>query len=73
MRPIAAALMAVLVLVTPAWPATEEEEVNNGQDITQPSRRIDLRYQYLNLPPHRNDNSHIFTVRGDMPFPLAAG
>lgn len=73
MKPIAAAFMAVLVLVTPAWPAAEEEEVNNGQDITRPLRRVDLRYQYQNLPPHENDNEHSYTIGGDLPFALAPG
>jgi hypothetical protein len=66
-------VLTLLVLITPAWPAQQEEEVNNGQDPTKPLTRIDLRYQYQNLPPSSNDNAHIFTLRGDKPFVLAPG
>ena len=53
-----------------AWSA-QEEEINNGQDPTKPLTRVDLRYQYQNLPPAHDDNAHIFTLRADKPFVLA--
>jgi hypothetical protein len=63
-------MVAVLAGGT-VWAA--EEEVNNGQDPTKPLTRIDLRYQYQNLPPDDHDNAHIFTPRADKPFVLAPG
>jgi hypothetical protein len=61
--------LAAVLMHGAVWAA--EEEVNNGQDPTKPLTRIDLRYQYQNLPPDDHDNAHIFTPRADKPFPLA--
>jgi hypothetical protein len=63
--------MAVVLLGGTVWAA--EEEVNNGQDPTKPLTRMDVRYQYQNLPPDDHDNAHIFTPRADRPFTLAPG
>ena len=62
----------MFVIASPAWSAEAEEE-NNGQDPTKPLTRVDLRYQYQNLPPSRDDNAHIITLRADKPFVLAPG
>src|SRR5262245_28663909 len=67
----AAALIAGALCTESARGA--EEEVNNGQDPTKPLTRIDLRYQYQNAPPSKNDNVHIFTPRADKPFVLGGG
>jgi hypothetical protein len=67
-----AILFGLLISTSPAWSA-ETEEVNNGQDPTKPLTRVDLRYQYQNLPPSHDDNAHIFTLRADKPFVLAPG
>ena len=69
---IVIALICWLLAVCPAWSA-ETEEINNGQDPTKPLMRLDLRYQYQNLPPSSDDNAHIFTLRADKPFVLAPG
>jgi hypothetical protein len=60
--------MAAVLAGGAVWAA---EEVNNGQDPTKPLTRIDLRYQYQNLPPDDHDNAHIFTPRADKPFALS--
>jgi hypothetical protein len=65
-------LVWLLLCALPVWSA-ETEEVNNGQDPTKPLTRFDLRYQYQNLPPSKDDNAHIFTLRADKPFVLAPG
>ena len=67
------AVLGLTVALLAAMPsAAEEEEINNGQDITRPLQRIDLRYQYLDLPPATKDTQHIFTLRYDKPIPLDA-
>jgi hypothetical protein len=43
---------------------------NNGQDPTDTLPRLDLRYQYRNLPTHPNDQAHVFTSRVDGIFRL---
>jgi hypothetical protein len=63
--------MAAVLVGGAVWAA--EEEVNNGQDPTKPLTRVDVRYQYQNLPPEDHDNAHIFTPRADKPFVLAPG
>lgn len=44
------------------WAANEGD---NGLDPTNPISRLDLKYQYQNLPPSSHDNFHNFTLRGD--------
>jgi hypothetical protein len=66
---LAVLTMAAVLAGGAVWAA--EEEVNNGQDPTKPLTRIDLRYQYQNLPPDDHDNAHIFTPRADKPFALS--
>ncbi|SBW10456.1 conserved exported hypothetical protein [uncultured delta proteobacterium] len=48
------------------------EAVNNGQDMTRPLTRVDLRYEYQNSPhlSGSKDDAHIVTVRMDKPFDL---
>lgn len=55
-----------------AW-AAETEEVNNGQDITKPLARFDIRYEYQNSPflKGSHDDTHIFTFRVDKPLELS--
>ncbi len=49
-----------------------EEEVNNGQDLTKPVARFDIRYQYENVSTGDNkDSNHIFTLRCDRPITLS--
>lgn len=55
-------------------PQTKEKgEINNGQDITKPLTRVDLRYEYRNLSKtdSNHDDVHIATVRVDKPFDLS--
>ena len=66
------AFLALAAALLAAMPASAEEEENNGQDITRPLQRIDLRYQYLDLPPSTKDSEHLFTLRYDKPIPLDA-
>jgi hypothetical protein len=70
-RGLAVLAMAVVLLDGAVWAA--EEEINKGQDPTKPLTRIDVCYQYQNLPPADHDNAHIFTPRADKPFVLAPG
>ena len=53
----------------------KEEVPNNGQDVTRPLTRFDIRYQYQNLPllESDHDDEHIVTLRMDRPFDLAPG
>ena len=45
-------------------PATKvAEQINNGQDITRPVTRVDVRYQFVNVPGGYQQN--IFTLRSD--------
>ena len=39
------------------------EQINNGQDITRPVTRVDVRYQFVNIPGGYQQN--IFTLRSD--------
>ncbi len=39
------------------------EQINNGQDITRPVTRFDMRYQFMNVPGGHRQN--IVTFRGD--------
>ena len=52
-----------------------EETPNNGQDITRPLTRFDVRYQYLNSSQKDSDHDdqHIATLRMDRPFFLGGG
>lgn len=63
-----AALFLAMLLAAPALPG--EEEANNGQDITRPLTRFDIRYEYQNNPGSRNDDMHVVTLRVDKPFEL---
>jgi hypothetical protein len=47
------------------------EEQCRDEDFTRPLTRVDFRYQYQNQAPDAHDNSHLFTLRMDKPFPLA--
>ncbi len=52
------------------------EEINNGQDITRPLTRFDLRYQFQNAPivgDQNHDDVHLLTLRVDKPFNLGNG
>jgi len=44
----------------------ENQQINNGQDITRPLARVDTRYQYQLLKEGRSKN--IFTLRSDYPI-----
>jgi len=61
-----------------ALPATavgnETQAINNGQDITQPLARFDLRYGYQSVShaPSSHDSLHIATMRMDKPFTLSS-
>ena len=68
-----APISCVIVFLAANASHAADEEVNNGQDPTKPLTRLDLRYQYQNLPPDDHDNAHIFTPRADKPFVLAPG
>ena len=51
--------------------AASEEEINNGQDITKPLTRVDVRQKYQDLP---GDNfTSVTTLRVDKPFVLDSG
>ena len=52
-----------------------KEAPNNGQDITRPLTRFDVRYQYLNSSgkDSDHDDQHIATLRMDRPFFLGGG
>ena len=47
------------------------EDGNNGQDITNPLTRFDIRYEYKNLPGSKKDNENVLTLRVDKPFKLS--
>lgn len=47
-----------------------DEVVNNGTDITRPLTRIDVRYQFQNLPAPANGSNNILTLRADKPVTL---
>ena len=47
----------------------ENQQINNGQDITRPLSRVDARYQYQLLKEGRSKN--IFTFRSDRPIVLS--
>ena len=67
------AVVGLCLLLFLAWRTVAvagEEEVNNGQDITRPLTRFDIRYEYQNAPGSRNDNMNVTTLRVDKPFPL---
>lgn len=51
--------------------AEEEASVNNGQDMTRPLARFDLRYEYQNAPGSKNDNVNVTTFRIDKSFALS--
>jgi Putative MetA-pathway of phenol degradation len=78
--PWTAALVGVLVLLVgaPIWaeerntaPATDSEDVNDGEDPTRPLTRFDFRYEYEALSGGRGE--HIFTPRVDKRFVLGHG
>jgi len=46
------------------------EDVNNGQDITRPLTRFDVRYQFQTLPAPANGSNNTLTLRTDRPFTL---
>ena len=48
----------------------EDEVLNNGQDITRPLTRFDVRYQFQHLPSPADGNSNTATLRADHPFKL---
>ena len=50
----------------------EDEVLNNGQDITRPLTRFDVRYQFQRLPSPADGNSNIATLRADHPFTLTS-
>ena len=65
----------ILVLLSFVLPAAvfaaevgENQQINNGQDITRPLSRVDTRYQYQLLKGDRSKN--IFTLRSDCPIVL---
>ncbi len=81
-RFLLASVLAVLVAwVLPAgagWSAEQDAgevsggEVNNGQDLTRPVARFDIRYQYENVSTGDDrDDNHIFTLRCDRPFTIS--
>jgi hypothetical protein len=55
------------------------EEVNTGQDITKPVRRLDIRFQYTNAgdisTPSKEFTPDVYTttLRLDVPFDLGGG
>ena len=51
----------------------ESEDINNGQDMTKPIMRVDLRYEYQNSPhlSESKDDAHIVTIRMDKPFDIS--
>lgn len=63
--------IATLLTISPALRAGEDEEPNNGQDMTRPLTRFDIRYEYQNSPSASYDDAHILTLRVDRPFKLS--
>ena len=51
--------------------ASAEEQVNNGQDITRPLTRVDLRYQFVNMPFGHQQS--IYTLRSDGAIKFSGG
>lgn len=68
---VMSALLFCCFLAATAVMAGEEEALNNGQDMTRPLTRFDIRYEYQNAPGSKNDNLNIATFRVDKPFPLS--
>lgn len=68
-------MLALLLIVTLAGGecAAAADETDNGEDITRPRTRLDVRYQYQNQPADTHDSQHTFTLRTDRPFDLAPG
>lgn len=66
--------LAIFWTAPQALAETEQEtEINNGQDITKPLTRLDIRYEYINaaLLESGHDDSHVITFRVDKPFDIA--
>ncbi len=67
-------LMAITIL-TPVWAdpqdegESEDKEINNGEDVTRPLSRFDLRFLYQNTSK-ANNNSYIIKLRGERPVDL---
>ncbi len=68
--------LALTLVFSAALSALAEEEINNGQDITRPLTRFDLRYQFQNVPvpgDSGHDDTNIVTMRMDKPVVLGNG
>jgi hypothetical protein len=74
-------IFLVLILSLPAYAANEPsqqfhpaaqmaEQINNGQDITRPVTRVDVRYQFVNVP--HGYHQDIYTLRSDGAIKLSS-
>jgi outer membrane putative beta-barrel porin/alpha-amylase len=50
----------------------ENKEINNGEDVTRPLSRFDVRFLYQNTNKPNND-SYIIKLRGERPLDLGKG
>ena len=73
-KSIPAAIIIIGLFVVPTFAADEStpqfhpaaqvaEQINNGQDITRPVTRVDVRYQFVNVPGGFHQD--IYTLRSD--------
>jgi hypothetical protein len=67
----AVASLALMGLCSPVSADDEVDVVNDGQDVTNPIQRIDLRLGYANLPNGLDTGT--FILRYDKPFTLEDG
>jgi hypothetical protein len=67
---IPVACMLVLIVITPLW-AAEEEEINNGQDFTNPVRRVDMLLKYDDLTG--SAHTETLTIGAGLPLELRSG
>jgi hypothetical protein len=68
---IAACLIALTAPICRSASAQEAEEVNTGQDVTKPVRRVDFRVGYTD--PGNDLNVTTFVLRTDQPVDLGGG
>ena len=71
MKRLSILLAMAAILVNGPVRAGDTDVINEGEDITRPLARLDVKYQNLNLPPAVSDKAQIITCRVDKPFVLA--
>jgi hypothetical protein len=65
--------LSLAVVRMPAHADEDNDASNNGQDLTRPLTRLDLRYQYQTSGQDRDEATDTFKIRMDKPFDLPDG